>query len=158
MIGLNNQIQANHQKNRGFILSNLGTLIWIIVLIALLTVTMSYFYIQSEAKFDFNGKPVKSFVLLTRDFGYNGTSGGPTLNVNYGDVVNITLIGKTSNTHNLLIDEFSFMVGGEFGVETDEVASNRFIADKVGTFTYYCRTSRLGGHESLGEFGVIIVE
>jgi len=151
-------MQTNHQKNRVFILRDLGTLIWILVLIALLTVTVSYFYIQSESKSDYSGKPVKSFVLLARDFGYNGTSGGPTLNVNYGDVVNITLIGKTSNTHNLLIDEFSFMVGGEFGVATDEVASNLFLADKVGSFTYYCRTSRLGGHESLGEFGVIIVE
>lgn len=136
----------------------------IIVVLALIVVTV-FFYYQLESKvagdafssYTTSSTPVKSFTLLAEDFGYNGTKGGPTLTVNKGDVVRITLIGKSKVSHNLKIDEFNFMVGGEFGVWSGETTTEEFIASTSGVFKYYCRTSRLGGHESLGQFGTIIV-
>lgn len=137
------------------------------ILILALAVVAAYFYFQLEAtvagdlfsgRGTYGNRPVKSFTLVANDFGYNGTEGGPTLVVNKGDVVEITLVGKSPVSHNLKIDEFNFRVGGEFGVKTGESDTGMFVAEDSGVYKYYCRTTRLGGHESLGQSGILIVE
>lgn len=133
-----------------------------VIIIALTIVFVSALFIfpyDSLVKADpYGDGPVKSFTLVVDNFGYNGTVGGPTIEVYKGDIVEITIIGKNPNSHNFRIDEFGFQVGGEFGLVTGETDTNRFVADERGTFTYYCRTSRLGGHQDLGEFGTFIVK
>lgn len=101
--------------------------------------------------------PVKSFTLVAESWGYNGTDGGPELVVNRGDLVQITLIVPKSNSLNLRIDEFSFVVGGEFGLRNGESETKQFLATESGVFTYYGRTSRYGGHRELGLEGTLTV-
>jgi uncharacterized cupredoxin-like copper-binding protein len=42
----------------------------------------------------------KKFVLIQKDFGWNGTTGGPSIIVNKGDVVQITVINAGRMAHN----------------------------------------------------------
>jgi len=49
----------------------------------------------------------KRFVLVQHDFGWNGTIGGPTIKVNKGDVIQITIINAGMMTHNFGIADFS---------------------------------------------------
>ena len=42
----------------------------------------------------------RKIVLIQNDFGWNGTSGGPTIRVNKGDVVQITIINAGQMAHN----------------------------------------------------------
>jgi FtsP/CotA-like multicopper oxidase with cupredoxin domain len=49
----------------------------------------------------------KRFVLVQYDFGWNGTIGGPTIKVNKGDVVQITIINAGMMAHNFGIADFS---------------------------------------------------
>lgn len=42
----------------------------------------------------------KRFVLIQHDFGWNGTFGGPTIRINKGDVVQITIINAGMMAHN----------------------------------------------------------
>ncbi len=143
-----------------------GQALAMIVLLALIAVAATYYYEMESAVAGnpFSGSPtpgigpVRSFTLMAEDFGYNGTQGGPTITVNHGDTVRITLVGTTSVSHNLRIDEFNFRVGGEFGVVKGEKDTGEFVATTPGTYTYYCRTAQLGGHESLGQEGTLIVK
>jgi len=43
----------------------------------------------------------KRFVLIQQNFGFNGTSGGPTINVKKGDTVQIIVINAGTMAHNL---------------------------------------------------------
>jgi FtsP/CotA-like multicopper oxidase with cupredoxin domain len=49
----------------------------------------------------------KKFVLVQHDFGWNGTNGGPTMRVNKGDVVQITIINAGQMAHNFGIAKLS---------------------------------------------------
>jgi plastocyanin len=49
----------------------------------------------------------KKFVLVQNDFGWNGTSGGPTIRVSKGDVVQITVINAGQMAHNFGIAKLS---------------------------------------------------
>jgi FtsP/CotA-like multicopper oxidase with cupredoxin domain len=49
----------------------------------------------------------KRFVLVQHDFGWNGTIGGPTIRVNKGDVIQITIINAGMMAHNFGIADFS---------------------------------------------------
>jgi FtsP/CotA-like multicopper oxidase with cupredoxin domain len=49
----------------------------------------------------------KRFVLIQHDFGWNGTFGGPTMRVNKGDVVQITIINAGMMAHNFGIANLS---------------------------------------------------
>jgi uncharacterized cupredoxin-like copper-binding protein len=46
------------------------------------------------------GKIDKRFVLIQQNFGFNGTSGGPTINVKKGDAVQIIVINAGAMAHN----------------------------------------------------------
>ncbi len=49
----------------------------------------------------------KRFILVQHDFGWNGTVGGPTIKVNKGDVVQITIINAGMMAHNFGIAQLS---------------------------------------------------
>lgn len=105
-----------------------------------------------------NPKPDKVFVLVAQEWGYNQTQGGPTLVVNEGDLVRITLKVPGSISHNLRIDEFNFVIGGGLGIRNNEVDTGEFVADIKGEFSYYCRLTTYSGHRALGMEGKIIVQ
>lgn len=76
----------------------------------------------------------------------------PELKVEVGDTVKVTLISGEGAQHNFYIDEF--------GVKSADVTgqgnsvSVEFVADKEGTFAYYCA---IPGHRQAGMEGKIIV-
>ncbi len=153
--------KSQTRRNRRAFGKALGT-----VIIVIAAVVTSFYYFQFETlvagdlfsnEVTYGNQPVKSFTLVADDFGYNDTEGGPTLVVNRGDIVEITIVGKSPVSHNLKIDEFNFMVGGEWGVITGETDTHVFVADVSGVYEYYCRTTRLGGHADLGQVGRLIV-
>jgi uncharacterized cupredoxin-like copper-binding protein len=49
----------------------------------------------------------KRFVLVAHDFGWNGTTNGPTIQVNKGDVVHLTFINAGQMAHNFGIAKLS---------------------------------------------------
>ena len=71
-----------------------------------------------------------------------------TITVKKGDTVQITFTGD--NEHTLAIDEFDV----ETFIENSPTTVT-FVADKVGTFTFYCG---VGFHALLGMQGKLIVE
>ncbi len=76
----------------------------------------------------------------------------PTLNIQPGDVVEITVIDNDGLLHDLTIDEF--------GVSTGQLTSQgmqktvRFTVTDAGTFIYYCS---IPGHRQAGMFGKLVV-
>jgi len=89
----------------------------------------------------------------TREFTVNGHAYGfspSTIEVNKGDNVKITFISDDI-LHDLVIDGYN--------VGTDVVSSGdsytiQFIADRSGTFTFYCSVD---GHSDAGMVGKLIV-
>lgn len=76
----------------------------------------------------------------------------PSLVVDPGNVVKITLINGQATQHDLTIDEFDVFTGPL--TELDQEAVVTFVADKEGTFNYYCNTP---GHSAAGMVGVLQV-
>ena len=73
------------------------------------------------------------------------------INTKKGDTV-ILIFKSTGAIHNLVIDEF--------GVETNKIGDGEeeeveFVADKTGTFEYYCSVAN---HKSMGMVGKLVVE
>lgn len=76
----------------------------------------------------------------------------PTLVVNPGDVVQITLINGQPTQHDLRIDEFG--VAAEPVNLQDEERVITFLADQEGSFEYYCG---IPGHRAAGMVGTLQV-
>lgn len=57
------------------------------------------YYITSTAQTASAGPKVQEFKIETWDFGYNGPTGGPTLNVKAGQTVRVTLVSKGGVEH-----------------------------------------------------------
>ena len=73
------------------------------------------------------------------------------IRVNEGDTVRLTL-RSVEGSHNFALDEFGIespVVSG------DEETVIEFVADKPGTYEYYCS---VGSHRALGQVGTLIVE
>ena len=73
-----------------------------------------------------------------------------TMTVNQGDTVKITVKNK-QGTHDLKIDEFNASTRTLNAGETQTIT---FVADKIGTFQYYCS---VGNHRAQGMVGTLIV-
>src|SRR3989338_2523928 len=73
-----------------------------------------------------------------------------TMTVNKGDTVEIT-VKNVKGTHDLKIDEFNAATRTLNAGETQTIS---FVADKVGTFEYYCS---VGNHRAMGMVGSFIV-
>lgn len=90
----------------------------------------------------------------TKKFSVNGNnfSFSPNeIRVKKGDTVQITFVNK-SGIHDFVIDEFS--------VATKQIGSGKqavveFVADKSGTFEFYCSVSN---HRAMGMTGSLVVE
>ena len=91
--------------------------------------------------------PAKVFNIVGRNFAFSLTE----LRVKKGDVVSINFTSE---------DGFHDWTVEEFGAQTAQVATGgsasiQFIADKTGTFEYFCS---IGNHRAAGMKGKLIVE
>ncbi|MEX2162483.1 MAG: copper-containing nitrite reductase [Anaerolineales bacterium] len=102
------------------------------------------------------------FTLITSGDGHSlvfkGVGGdidgliNPTLVVDPGAVVQITLINGQATEHDLVIDEFSVASGSVVQLNEERVVT--FVADQEGTFAYYCN---IPGHRAAGMEGKLQV-
>ena len=90
---------------------------------------------------------VKAFEIVSTNFEFNVKE----IRVNQGDTVTVTLINN-EGLHDWVLDEFNVKTAQ---INEGETASVTFVADKTGTFEYYCS---VGEHRSLGMVGNLIVE
>lgn len=89
----------------------------------------------------------KEFTVTGSNFKFSPTS----LKVKKGDTVKITF-KNTVGFHDFVIDEFDVQTNQIGEGDEEEV---EFVADKVGTFEYYCS---VGNHRKMGMVGKLIVE
>ena len=90
---------------------------------------------------------VKEFIVKGSNYKFESA----TLNVKKGDRVKI-ILDNVEGFHDFKIDEFGVATKKINGGETDSI---EFVADKVGTFEYYCS---VGQHRSMGMVGKLTVE
>ena len=95
---------------------------------------------------------VKTFVLTVVNFKFlmNGQE-APELRVKEGDRVRIEFT-STDGFHDWVVDEFN---AATEKIQTDGSTFVEFVADKKGTFEYYCS---VGEHRVKGMVGNLIVE
>lgn len=89
---------------------------------------------------------VKEFTVEGNNFAFLPN----TLTVNKGDTVKLTFINKVGN-HDLVIDEFNVRTKILNMGATETIT---FVADKSGTFEYYCS---VGSHRQMGMVGTLTV-
>ena len=89
----------------------------------------------------------KTFAIDAVNFAFSETE----IRVKKGDKVKIVL-KSVSGFHNWTIDEFNAATAM---INTGQTASVEFVADKAGTFEYYCA---VGNHRQMGMVGRLIVE
>lgn len=89
---------------------------------------------------------VKEFSIDAVPFSFSPS----TMVVNRGDTVKITL-RNTNGTHDLKIDEFNVSTSI---LNTGQEQSITFVANKSGTFQYYCS---VGNHRAMGMVGTLTV-
>ena len=96
---------------------------------------------------------VKTFYITGENFKFMiNKIDNPDIYVKEGDLVRIEFLSK-QGFHDWVVDEFG--VATEKVRDTDEPTFVEFIADKKGTFEYYCS---VGEHRKNGMFGKLIVE
>lgn len=91
--------------------------------------------------------PVKELTVDGSNFTFNPN----TINVNKGDTVKITF-KDDDGTHNLVIDGYNVSTNT---IHTGDSATVQFVADKTGTFAYYCSVD---SHREKGMVGKLIVQ
>ncbi len=74
-----------------------------------------------------------------------------SITVNKGDKVRIDF-KNADGFHNLIIDEFKVATKT---IKTGDEESVEFVADKIGSFQYYCS---VGNHRAMGMWGTLIVK
>lgn len=122
----------------------------IIVFIVLLVVVGIFIYKKS------NTEVVKENVKLPQD-GSIIVNGGNfyfkpnIIKVKQGDTVNITFIND-EGFHDFKIDEYNVRTNQ---IKTGEQEKVTFVADKKGSFEYYCS---VGTHRQMGMKGTLIVK
>lgn len=99
-----------------------------------------------EEKTQTNSTSVKEFNVEAVPFSFSPAA----MVVNKGDTVRIT-VKNMNGTHDLKIDEFNVFTRT---LKTGEEQTITFIADKVGTFQYYCS---VGNHRAMGMVGTLTV-
>lgn len=96
---------------------------------------------------DQNNGSIKSFTVTGTNFSFSPSE----MRVKKGDTVRITL-KSTTGMHDLRIDEFG--VGTKVLRASDSSETIEFVANKAGTFEYYCS---VGNHRAMGMRGNLIV-
>ncbi|MDP3941122.1 MAG: cupredoxin domain-containing protein [bacterium] len=89
----------------------------------------------------------KTFNITASSFKFNPA----TITVKKGDSVTIVLTNSGGN-HNLVVDEFNARTKDLPSGATDTIT---FVANKAGTFEYYCS---IGNHRQMGMVGKLIVQ
>jgi len=102
---------------------------------------------QSVPAVSTNPGPVKEFTVEGGMYYFNPKE----IRVKKGDTVKIVFTNK-EGTHDWVLDEFNVKTKMTKLGESDTVT---FVADKTGTFEYYCS---VGSHRALGMKGNLIVE
>ncbi|MEM1967382.1 MAG: hypothetical protein QXO86_05885, partial [Nitrososphaerota archaeon] len=106
---------------------------------------------------------VVTFTLYLSDYGFNASSGGPTLTVRVGDHVRITLVGNGSGpiVHDFTLDENS---PSPYNVKSRRLSKGQidtveFVANYAGTFKYYCSVAPPYGqsHRERGQEAIITI-
>lgn len=90
---------------------------------------------------------VKEFAVTATSFRFSVTE----MRVKRGDTVRITLTNG-GGRHDWMIDEFD---AGTRILDTGESQTIEFVADKTGSFEYYCS---VGNHRQMGMVGTLTVE
>jgi nitrite reductase (NO-forming) len=88
-----------------------------------------------------------SVVVLGKNFGFSETE----IRVKKGDTVEIQFTNE-AGFHDWVLDEFNAKTKQLKAGESETVT---FVADKAGTFEYYCS---VGSHRQMGMVGTLIVE
>jgi nitrite reductase (NO-forming) len=95
------------------------------------------------------GTPAMAFVGVGGDI--DGVV-NPELVVNLGDTVRLTVVNGDPILHDLMLDEFGVSTGEM--LEDEQTVVLEFVADKPGTFEYYCSVP---GHREIGMKGTFKV-
>lgn len=90
---------------------------------------------------------VKEFTVTGKNFSFAPAA----MTVNKGDRVRITFVND-SGTHDLVIDEFNVRTKVIQGGAKETI---EFVADKTGSFEYYCS---IGQHRQMGMKGTLTVK
>ncbi len=90
---------------------------------------------------------VKTFAVSGKPFSFNPKE----IKVNKGDTVKIVFT-NTEGLHDWVIDEFNARTPQ---IQAGKTAEVTFIADKAGSFQYYCS---VGNHRAQGMWGTLIVQ
>jgi plastocyanin len=90
---------------------------------------------------------VKEFTVTGKNFSFVPAA----MTVNKGDRVRITFVNE-SGTHDLVIDEFNARTKVIQGGAQETI---EFVADKTGSFEYYCS---VGKHREMGMKGTLTVK
>jgi plastocyanin len=91
---------------------------------------------------------VKEFTVEGSNFKFMPS----TMSVNKGDTVKVTF-KNTGGFHDFVIDEFKSAKTKQIGANASETIE--FVADKAGTFEYYCS---VGNHRGMGMKGTLTVK
>lgn len=91
---------------------------------------------------------VKTFTVDAKNFSFSPSE----IKVKKGDKVKIVM-NNTQGFHDIVIDEFANAKTKQ--VSSPATDSMEFVADKSGTFEYYCS---VGKHREMGMFGKLIVQ
>jgi plastocyanin len=100
---------------------------------------------DSEDKMEAN--VVKEFTVSANNFKYDVTE----IKVNQGDTVKINFVND-EGFHDWVLDEFNAKTKQ---LNAGEKETIEFVADKTGTYEYYCS---VGKHREMGMVGNLIVE
>ena len=90
---------------------------------------------------------IRVFTITASNFKFSV----PQITVKKGETIKIILAG-TEATHDWVIDEFNVRIPK---IQEGQTAEITFIADKAGTFEYYCS---IGTHRAMGMKGNLIVQ
>jgi len=90
---------------------------------------------------------------------YNGQVPGPTIRVNQGDTVKITLVNGDATSHSIDFHAARISPQAAFkSVDTGKDLTFEFKANDPGVFDYHCGTAPVLMHIANGMFGAIIVD
>jgi cytochrome c oxidase subunit 2 len=96
---------------------------------------------------DTTGQSIKEFTVTGSSYSFDLKE----MRVKKGDKVRVTFVNK-SGSHNWVLDEFNVRTSLVNAGKSETV---EFVADKTGTFEYYCSVPF---HRQLGMNGKLIVE
>lgn len=102
---------------------------------------------QATSASDETSANVKYFTVTGSSFAFAPS----TLTVNKGDTVKIHFV-NSGGMHDFVIDEFNARTSKLQSGQSEDIT---FVADKAGTFEYYCS---VGTHRQMGMKGTITVK